>query len=55
MIAALGAPAGGLEAFEKVLKHMPPDARVAIIIFQHLRRSYQRFARISGQIHPHEG
>lgn len=35
-IAALGASAGGLEAFENFFKHMPPDADIAFIVVQHL-------------------
>src|SRR5579864_4998297 len=35
-IAALGASAGGLEAFEKFFKHMPCDAGIAFVVVQHL-------------------
>jgi len=35
-IAALGASAGGLEAFEKFFKHMPSDAGIAFVVVQHL-------------------
>src|SRR5579883_1545618 len=35
-IAALGASAGGLEAFERFFKHMPPDAGIAFVVVQHL-------------------
>ena len=36
VIAALGASAGGLEAFEKFFKYMPCDAGIAFIVVQHL-------------------
>jgi two-component system, chemotaxis family, CheB/CheR fusion protein len=36
LIAALGASAGGLEAFEKFFKHMAPDADIGFVIVQHL-------------------
>jgi two-component system, chemotaxis family, CheB/CheR fusion protein len=36
VIAALGASAGGLEAFEKFFKYMPSDAGIAFIVVQHL-------------------
>lgn len=36
LIVALGASAGGLEAFEKFFKHMPADAGIAFVIVQHL-------------------
>jgi two-component system, chemotaxis family, CheB/CheR fusion protein len=36
LIAALGASAGGLEAFEKFFKHMPADAGIAFAVVQHL-------------------
>ncbi len=35
-IAALGASAGGLEAFEKFFKHMPADAGIGFVVVQHL-------------------
>jgi two-component system, chemotaxis family, CheB/CheR fusion protein len=36
LIAALGASAGGLEAFEKFFKHTPADADIAFAVVQHL-------------------
>ncbi|HTF62341.1 MAG TPA: chemotaxis protein CheB, partial [Edaphobacter sp.] len=36
LIAALGASAGGLEAFENFFKHMPADSGIAFVIVQHL-------------------
>jgi two-component system, chemotaxis family, CheB/CheR fusion protein len=36
VIAALGASAGGLEAFEKFFNYMPSDAGIAFIVVQHL-------------------
>ncbi|MEO8341446.1 MAG: chemotaxis protein CheB, partial [Nitrospirota bacterium] len=33
---ALGASAGGLEAFEKFFKHMPSDAGIGFVVVQHL-------------------
>ena len=36
LIAALGASAGGLEAFESFFNHMPADAGIAFVVVQHL-------------------
>ncbi len=36
LIVAIGASAGGLEAFQGFFKHMPPDAGLAFAIVQHL-------------------
>src|SRR5579863_3294170 len=36
LIAALGASAGGLEAFENFFMHMPADAGIAFAVVQHL-------------------
>lgn len=36
LIAALGASAGGLEAFENFFRHMPADAGIAFAVVQHL-------------------
>jgi two-component system CheB/CheR fusion protein len=36
VIAALGASAGGLAAFEEFFRHMPADAGIAFIVVQHL-------------------
>ena len=36
LIAALGASAGGLEAFENFFRHMPADAGIAFTVVQHL-------------------
>ena len=40
LIAALGASAGGLEAFDKFFTHMPPDAGFTFVIVQHLAPDY---------------
>jgi two-component system CheB/CheR fusion protein len=36
LVAALGASAGGLEAIQEFLDHMPPDTGVAFLVVQHL-------------------
>jgi len=36
VVAALGASAGGLAAFENFFRHMPSDAGIAFIVVQHL-------------------
>ena len=36
LVAALGASAGGLEALQEFLDHMPPDTGVAFLVVQHL-------------------
>src|ERR1700674_2845474 len=36
LVAALGACAGGLEAFEQFFEHMPAEAGIAFVIVQHL-------------------
>jgi two-component system CheB/CheR fusion protein len=36
LVAALGASAGGLEAFEQFFEHMPAEAGIAFVIVQHL-------------------
>ena len=41
LIAALGASAGGLEAFEKFFKHMPADAGIAFVVVQHLAPDHE--------------
>ena len=35
-IVAIGASAGGLEAFTKLLRHLPPDTGMAFVLVQHL-------------------
>ena len=35
-IVGIGASAGGLEALEQFLRHVPPDSGMAFIIVQHL-------------------
>lgn len=37
----IGASAGGLEAFEKLLTHLPPDSGMAFIIVQHLDPTHE--------------
>ena len=36
LIAAIGASAGGLEAFETFFQHMPSDAGIAFALVMHL-------------------
>ena len=36
LIAAIGASAGGLEAYETFFKHMPADAGIAFAVVMHL-------------------
>jgi two-component system CheB/CheR fusion protein len=38
LVAAIGASAGGLEAFTRLLRDMPADAPLALVIAQHLAR-----------------
>jgi len=40
-IAAIGASAGGLEAYEKFFKHMPPDAGIAFAVVMHLAPDHE--------------
>ena len=35
-IVALGASAGGLEAFEEFFRHVPPDCGMAVVLVSHL-------------------
>src|SRR5262245_2305346 len=35
-IVAMGASAGGLEAFEQFFRHMPPDSGMAFVLVPHL-------------------
>jgi len=39
LVAAVGASAGGLEAFSKLLHDMPSDAPLALILVQHMSRT----------------
>jgi two-component system, chemotaxis family, CheB/CheR fusion protein len=39
LVAAVGASAGGLEAFSKLLGHLPRDAKLAIVLVQHMSRT----------------
>jgi two-component system CheB/CheR fusion protein len=39
-IVAIGASAGGLEAFERFFKHMPPDSGAAFVLVPHLDPSH---------------
>jgi two-component system, chemotaxis family, CheB/CheR fusion protein len=41
LIAAIGASAGGLEAFEKFFRNVPPDPDVAFVIVQHLAPDHE--------------
>jgi two-component system CheB/CheR fusion protein len=36
VVAAIGASAGGLEAFTELLSHLPPDTGMAFVLVQHL-------------------
>jgi two-component system, chemotaxis family, CheB/CheR fusion protein len=36
LIVGVGASAGGLEAFERLLRHLPPDESMALVYVQHL-------------------
>ena len=40
-VVAIGASAGGLEAFEQFFTHMPPDTGMAFVIVQHLDPSHK--------------
>jgi len=40
-IVGLGASAGGLEAFQQLLAHVPPDVHMAFILVQHLDATHQ--------------
>jgi two-component system CheB/CheR fusion protein len=40
LVAAVGASAGGLEAFSNLLHAIPGDARLAVILVQHLSRAH---------------
>jgi two-component system chemotaxis response regulator CheB len=37
-IVCVGGSAGGLDAYVRLLEHLPPDMGVAIVIVNHLRR-----------------
>jgi two-component system, chemotaxis family, CheB/CheR fusion protein len=39
LVAAVGASAGGLDAFHKLLGHIPRDAKLAIVLVQHMSRT----------------
>jgi two-component system CheB/CheR fusion protein len=41
LVAGVGASAGGLEAFSLILRPMPADAPLALILVQHLARDHQ--------------
>ena len=46
-IAGIGASAGGLEAFTRFLKHLPPDSGIAFVLIQHLdARHHSQLAEI---------
>ena len=40
-IVGIGASAGGLEAFQQLLAHLPPDINMAFILVQHLDATHQ--------------
>ncbi|MEO8900867.1 MAG: chemotaxis protein CheB, partial [Polyangiaceae bacterium] len=40
LVAAVGASAGGLEAFSALLGAMPSDAPLAVVLVQHLSRTH---------------
>lgn len=40
-IVGIGASAGGLEAFEKFFKNMPPDSGLAFVVIQHLDPTFK--------------
>src|SRR5258707_10837124 len=41
LIVAIGASAGGLEAYEHFFSHMPPDSGMAFAVVQHLAPDYK--------------
>ncbi|MEI9949837.1 MAG: chemotaxis protein CheB [Pseudomonadota bacterium] len=41
LVAAVGASAGGLEAFSLLLGNMPSDAPLAVVLVQHLSRTHE--------------
>ena len=41
LVAGVGASAGGLEAFSLVLRPLPADAPLALVLVQHLARDHQ--------------
>src|SRR5260221_10201251 len=41
LVAAIGASAGGLEAFTRLVRAMPADAPLALVLVQHLARDQQ--------------
>jgi two-component system, chemotaxis family, CheB/CheR fusion protein len=41
IIVGVGASAGGLEAFTEFLRHLPDDARLALVLIQHLDPSHE--------------
>lgn len=44
-IVGVGASAGGLESFSKLLKEIPPDSGMAFVLIQHLDPTHQSFLR----------
>ena len=40
-IVAVGASAGGLEAFSQLLEHLPPDTGMAFVLIQHLAPTHK--------------
>lgn len=40
-IVGIGASAGGLEAFERLLRHLPPDTGMAFLLVQHLDPTHE--------------
>ena len=41
LILGIGASAGGLEAFQDILSHLPRDHKLAIILVQHLDPNHE--------------
>lgn len=41
LVAGVGASAGGLEAFSLILRPIPADAPLALVLVQHLARDHQ--------------
>lgn len=44
-IVGIGASAGGLESFSRLLKEIPPDSGMAFVLIQHLDPTHQSFLR----------
>ena len=56
LIAAIGASAGGLEAYETFFQHMPADAGIAFAVVLHLAPDHaSALAQLLAQAHPDVG